>query len=105
MAGWDTVFYCVAQFLGAMAGVALASLILQGAPAHKAVRYAATLPGIHGDAFYVNTIAFVAEFAISFILMSAILFASNHAVLAPYTHYFAALWLRYISLSNLPYQV
>ena len=83
---WDAVFYCAAQLLGAVAGVALASLVLQGAPAHKAVRYAATIPGIYGD-----TIAFVAELAISFILMGAILFASNHEVLAPYTHYFAAI--------------
>jgi aquaporin Z len=88
---WDALFYCVAQLLGAVAGVALASLVLQGALAHTAVRYAATLPGIHGEAFYVNTIAFVAELAISFILMSVILFASNHEVLAPYTHYFAAI--------------
>src|SRR5580693_9415270 len=83
---WDAVFYCTAQLLGAVAGVALASLMLQGAPAHKAVRYAATLPGIYGD-----TIALVAELAISFILMCAILFASDHEVLAPYTHYFAAI--------------
>jgi aquaporin Z len=81
----DAVFYCSAQLIGAVTGVALASLVLQGAPAHKAVRYAATLPGIYGE-----IIAFVAELAISFILMSAILFASNHQVLAPYTHYFAA---------------
>jgi pimeloyl-ACP methyl ester carboxylesterase len=47
---------------------------------------AATLPGICG-----NGIAFVAELVISFLLMSAILFASNHQVLAPYTHYFAAI--------------
>jgi aquaporin Z len=86
VACWDAVFYCVAQFLGATAGVELAWLVLEGAPAHKAVRYAATLPGIHGEAFYVNTIAFVAELIISFILMSAILYASNHEVLAPYTH-------------------
>jgi aquaporin Z len=83
---WDALFYCVAQLLGAVAGVALASLVLQGAPAHTAVRYAATIPGIYGD-----SIAFVAELAISFILMSAILFASNHEVLTPYTHYFAAI--------------
>ncbi len=82
---WDAVFYCSAQLLGAVAGVALASLMLQGAPAHKAVRYAATIPGIYG-----NLIAFVAELAISFILMSAILIASNREALAPYTHYFAA---------------
>jgi aquaporin Z len=83
---WDAVFYCAAQFLGAVAGVALASLVLQGAPANKAVRYAATIPGAYGD-----TIAFVAELAISFALMSAILFASNDEVLSPYTHHFAAI--------------
>src|SRR5262249_38940795 len=83
---WDTVFYCAAQFLGAVAGVALASLVLQGAPANKAVRYAAPIPGVYGDAIPV-----VAELAISLILMSVVLFASNHGVLAPYTHYFAAI--------------
>jgi aquaporin Z len=83
---WDALFYCASQLLGAVGGVALASVVLQGAPAYKAVRYAATIPGIYG-----NTIAFVAELIISFVLMSAILFASNHQVLAPYTHYVAAI--------------
>jgi aquaporin Z len=82
---WDAVFYCAAQLLGAVAGVALASLVLQGAPAHKAVRFAATI-GIYGD-----TIALVAELTISFILMYAVLFASDHEVLAPYAHYVAAI--------------
>jgi aquaporin Z len=54
--------------------------------ARRTVRYAATIPGIYGD-----SIAFVAELAISFILMSAVLFASNHEVLAPCTHYLAAI--------------
>jgi aquaporin Z len=85
VAMWDTVFYCAAQFLGAVSGVALASLVLHGAPSHQAARYAATIPGIYG-----NAIAFVAELIISFLLMSAILFTSNHEVLARYTHYFAA---------------
>ena len=83
---WDALFYCIAQLSGALAGVALASLLLRGAPAHHAVRYAATMPGIYGDG-----IAFAAELVISFLLMSAILWASNHRVLAPYTHYFAAI--------------
>jgi hypothetical protein len=52
----------------------------------QAVRYAATVPGTYGD-----TIALVAELAIWFILMYAILFASDHEVLAPYAHYFAAI--------------
>jgi aquaporin Z len=71
----DAVFYCIAQLLGAVGGVALASLVLHGAPAHKAVHYAATTPGTYGI-----PIAFVAELAISFILMSAVLFALNHEV-------------------------
>jgi aquaporin Z len=83
---WDSVFYCAAQFLGAVAGVTLAAFLLRGAPSHHAVRYAATIPGIYGD-----TIAFVAELVISFILMSAILFASNHEALSRYTHHFAAM--------------
>jgi aquaporin Z len=40
-----------------------------------------------------TAVAFVAELAISFPLMSAILFTSNHEVLAPYTHYFAAIMI------------
>jgi aquaporin Z len=85
MMPWDAGFYCVAQLSGAVAGVAFASLLLRRAPAHHAVRYAATMPGTYGDG-----IAFVAELLISLLLMSAILFASNHQILAPYTHYFAA---------------
>jgi aquaporin Z len=46
VASWDAVFYCAAQLLGAVAGVARASLLLRGAPAHPAVRYAATRPDI-----------------------------------------------------------
>lgn len=44
------------------------------------------MPGIYG-----NAVAFVAELAVSFTLMSAILFTSIHRILAPYTHYFAAI--------------
>jgi aquaporin Z len=83
---WDAVFYCAGQLAGSIAGVAIASFILQGAPGHKAVRYAATLPGSYGD-----TVAFAAELTISFALMSAILFASSHEALKAYTHHFAAL--------------
>jgi glycerol uptake facilitator-like aquaporin len=80
VASWDTVFYCAGQLLGAVAGVAVASFVLRGAPAHRAVHYAATMPGMYGDA-----VAFAAELSISFLLMSAVLFASNHRLLALYT--------------------
>jgi aquaporin Z len=81
---WDAVFYAIAQFLGAVGGVAIAAAVLRGALAHNAVRYAVTIPGIYG-----NTIAFVAEFAISFGLMLTVLIVSNRETLARYTPYFA----------------
>lgn len=86
VAVWDAMFYSGAQLAGAVAGVALSSLALRGAPADRAVRYAATLPGNHGD-----LIAFAAELLISFVLMSAILFMSNQTALMPYTHHLAAM--------------
>jgi aquaporin Z len=83
---WDTWFYVIAQFLGAIGGVALARYALRGALANDAVRYAVTVPGIYGSA-----VAFVAELTISFILMITVLFATNRKRLAPYTAYFAGL--------------
>jgi aquaporin Z len=67
----DAVFYVAAQFAGGAAGVLLAAVVLQGALAHPAVRYVATA-GQYGD-----TVAFVAELAISFGLMSAVLAVTN----------------------------
>jgi aquaporin Z len=83
---WDTWFYVIAQFLGAMSGVALAKYVLRGALAHDAVRYAVTVPGMYG-----STVAFVAELTISFFLMTTVLFATNQKRLAPYTAYFVGI--------------
>lgn len=80
---WDALFYGIGQFLGAISGVGVATYVLQGAPGHAAVRYAVTLPGVHG-----NATAFVAELMISFILMTTVLLVSNHEALARYTPYF-----------------
>ena len=80
---WDSWFYIIAQFVGAASGVAVAGFALRGALADQAVRYAVTAPG-----FYGSTVAFVAEFTISFILMITLLFTTNHKRLAPYTAYF-----------------
>lgn len=70
--GWDATFYTVFQFLGGM----LAPVLLLwgiGEPfAHEKVKYATTQPGPAGAA-----IAFLAEFVISFILMLALLVATN----------------------------
>jgi aquaporin Z len=72
VAGADALFYAAAQFAGAAAGVALAAAVLRGAAGHERVMYAATLPGGSGSAA-----AFLAEAAISFILMSVVLTVSN----------------------------
>ena len=37
---WDACFYVVAQFVGALAGVAIAAYALRGAPSNLAVHYA-----------------------------------------------------------------
>jgi aquaporin Z len=68
----DAFFYVVAQFLGADAGVLLSAFFLKPWISHPAVNYAATVPGPMGA-----SVAFAAEFAISFVLMTVILFISN----------------------------
>jgi aquaporin Z len=80
---WDTWFYVIAQFVGAIAGVAVARFALRGALGNHAVHYAVTVPGVYG-----STVAFVAELAISFFLMMTVLLATNNKRLAPYTVYF-----------------
>jgi aquaporin Z len=80
---WDAWLYAIAQFSGAIGGVALARYVLRGALCNHAVRFAVTVPGAYG-----STVAFVAELAISFFLMIAVLFTTNRKGLAPYTPYF-----------------
>jgi len=94
VAGADAVFYVVAQFIGAVAGVMLATTILQNAPAHPSVNYVTTLPGERGVA-----VAFIAEAVITFILMTVVLNVSNRMNIARYTGLFAgALVATYISV-------
>jgi aquaporin Z len=91
---WDAVFYSVSQFIGGTVGVLIAHAVLMNLLAHRAVNYAATVPGPRGVA-----IAFAAEVIISFILMSVVLRVSNTARLARFTGFFAgALVMTYISL-------
>lgn len=94
VAPWDALFYAVAQFVGGAAGVALTAVLLGQTLAHPAVNYVATIPGMAGP-----LVAFAAEVAISFILMSVVLRVSNTLRLARYTGLFAgALVATYITL-------
>jgi aquaporin Z len=80
VAGWDAFFYIVAQFVGGTVGVLLVLALLGDAFAQPPVRFVATLPGSHGVA-----LAFIAELAISFVMMAAILHFSNSRPLMRYT--------------------
>jgi aquaporin Z len=81
---WDAAFYIAAQFLGGVAGVLSAKLILRGALAHPSVGYVATVPGPAGV-----SIAFIAEAAIACGMMLMVLYTTNTPKLARYTGIFA----------------
>ena len=90
----DAAFYALAQAAGGLAGVLAAAALLGDLIAHPSVQYVTTVPGPAGDAG-----AFVAECAISFVLMSVVLGASNTARLARFTGLFAgALVAAYIAV-------
>jgi aquaporin Z len=72
VAGPDAAGYALAQFAGAVAGTAIAAVVLFGAAGHERILYAATIPGEGGAVR-----AFLAEAAISFVLMSVVLAVSN----------------------------
>lgn len=89
----DALFYILAQFTGGLAGVLLMAALFRRLVAHPDVHYAVTVPGPAGAA-----VAFAAELAISFVLMSMVLLVSNTPRLARYTGLFAgALVATYIS--------
>jgi aquaporin Z len=76
----DALAYMVAQFAGGFAGVLIARMTLGGRLAHPSVDYAATLPGPWGA-----SVAFLAEAAISCLLVLVVLAVSNHPRRAAYT--------------------
>jgi aquaporin Z len=91
---WDAFFYVIAQFIGGIAGMFVMALVARMTLSHPAVNYVATLPGPRG-----MIVAFVAEFAIAFVLMSVVLRVSNTPHIARYTGLFAgALVATYITL-------
>jgi aquaporin Z len=93
---WDAVFYAVSQVAGGIAGVVVAAVLIGAPLRHAAVRYVATVPGMHGA-----WVAFAAEVAISFGLMLAVLTVSNSRRWSRLTPYCAglliALWITFES--------
>jgi aquaporin Z len=91
---WDAVFYVLFQFIGAIIGVWFSWLILGNWLENKEVNFAITIPNQEGW-----IISFIAEFIISFGMMTMVLITSNHAKLSRYTPYFAGFLVAvYISL-------
>ncbi len=86
VATWDAVFYVAAQVAGGALGVALVLALLGSAFAEPPVSYVATVPGAAGV-----TVALLAEVAISFGLMTMVLFTTNTARLMRLTGVFAGL--------------
>jgi aquaporin Z len=74
----DAVFYVVAQFAGAIAGVFVADILIGPPLRDSATNYAITAPG--GGA----PRAFAAEFLISALLMATVLVVSNKRAIARY---------------------
>lgn len=76
----DVAGYIGGQFIGAAAGVGLASLILRDLIGHPSVNYVATRPGRFG-----LPAAFGGEMLISFLLMTVVLIVSNDHRFSRYT--------------------
>jgi aquaporin Z len=86
VAPWDAAAYVAAQFVGGVLGVMAVRLLVMEMLGSSQVHYAVTRPGPLGP-----TPAFLAETVISFVLMTVVLTASNHAKLARLTGVFAGL--------------
>lgn len=83
---WDAVFYVLFQFLGGTAGVLVSWLILGKYLEDSAVNFVVTVPGKDGVG-----IAFIAEFAISFLLMMMVLITVNSKKVMGLTPYLAGI--------------
>jgi aquaporin Z len=83
---WDAAAYVGAQFVGAVLGVMAARALARDMLGEAQVHYVVTRPGPGGVAW-----AFGAELVISFLLMTVVLTASNHAKAARFTGVFAGL--------------
>lgn len=98
VSGWGALFYVGAQFLGGVAGVGVASLLLGRAIAHESVNYAVTRPGRSG-----TPVAFVAELVSSFVFMTVVLAASNSPRMSRFTGIFAGVLVATYVALEAPY--
>ncbi|MEM9905508.1 MAG: aquaporin, partial [Cyanobacteria bacterium P01_D01_bin.44] len=86
IAPWDAFFYILAQFLGGLAGVLLVTVLVRQPFQAPPVNYVVTVPGVWGWG-----VALVAEFVLSFSLMTMVLVTSNYPRLSNLTGLFAGI--------------
>jgi aquaporin Z len=82
----DGVMYIAFQCVGGIVGLLIARGLFRRAVSHASVNYVATSPGASGKG-----VAWLAEFAIAFLMMTTVLASNNYAGTAPYTGMFAGL--------------
>jgi aquaporin Z len=80
IAGGDAIGYVIAQFVGGLLGVGVVAFLLGDRFLAPPVAAAATTPGPYGTA-----VAFAAETAITFVLMSVVLWVNNTPRYARFT--------------------
>jgi aquaporin Z len=96
VATWDAVFYIVAQFLGGLVGILAVLAALGDRFARPPISYIATVPGVAG-----TLIALVAEAALAFVLMLAVLYSANTQKLSRFTGLIVGLlFFVYIALES-----
>jgi len=98
VAGWDTFFYIVSQFIGAVTGVLVCAIALARWISYPGVNYALTTPGHYGA-----HVALLSEFVISFVLMMTVLFVSNSRRLPAFTGVFAGVLVAIYILLEAPF--
>jgi aquaporin Z len=86
---FDALFYIIFQSIGGLMGILLVALLLGQLFTYPPIAYIATVPNAN------VAIAFLAETAIAFVMMTTVLVTSNNLKLAPYTGLFAGVlvWL------------
>jgi aquaporin Z len=77
--------YVVAQFVGGTLGVLVSAFALGASVSDPAVHFVVTEPGVYGEA-----VAWLAEFAIAFVLLSVVVRVNRVPRLASFTGFFAA---------------
>ena len=94
----DCIFYCISQFIGGAIGMYWVVLILPDWVAHPAINYIVTIPPKNGQ-----TLAFILEFLISFLLILTVLFTGKSKFWNKYIPFFVAILITLYITFEAPY--